>query len=101
MCVQVWCICVQVCLLVVKRTIISAQVKVRSIPKYLADKRQDGYTIAGLEQTAESCPITEYQFEHKTVLVLGYVWRDEGAGLEVMGCGGSAGGDGMKGQGWR
>ena len=35
--------------------------------------RREGYSLVGIEQTAQSQRITEYRFHRKTILVLGYV----------------------------
>lgn len=38
---------------------------------YLRDKKQEGYTILGIEQTAHSECLSKYMFPKKCVLVLG------------------------------
>lgn len=49
------------------------QVKPEALGEWLLSKRALGYTLVGLEQTADSVPLYEYAFPHKTVLVLGMV----------------------------
>ena len=41
---------------------------------YLQYKKLEGYTLVGVEQTANSVCLTEYDFPTKTLLLLGYVW---------------------------
>ncbi|KAL3874090.1 hypothetical protein ACJMK2_037153 [Sinanodonta woodiana] len=41
------------------------------IPEYLQQKRLEGYTLVGVEQTANSVCLTDYQFPQKTLLLLG------------------------------
>ena len=41
------------------------------LASYLNEMRQEGYTIVGVEQTANSKMIGEFKFPHKSVLVLG------------------------------
>ena len=49
------------------------QVKLASLREYLLSMRGQGYSLVGVEQTAQSKCITKYQFQRRTVLVLGYV----------------------------
>ncbi|KAI5079464.1 hypothetical protein GOP47_0004943 [Adiantum capillus-veneris] len=42
-----------------------------SLQEYLAVKMKEGYTLVGLEQTANSISLEDYKFQKKTVLVLG------------------------------
>lgn len=49
------------------------QVKLASLREYLLSMRGQGYSLVGVEQTAQSKCITKYQFQRKTVLVLGCV----------------------------
>ena len=41
------------------------------LPEYLHQKRQEGYTLVGVEQTANSVCLTDYTFPVKTLLLLG------------------------------
>jgi tRNA G18 (ribose-2'-O)-methylase SpoU len=41
------------------------------LPKFLEEKKEDAYTIVGVEQTNESKYLGRYQFPEKIVLVLG------------------------------
>ncbi|CAL1534024.1 unnamed protein product [Lymnaea stagnalis] len=41
------------------------------IPEFLEEKRLQGYTLVGVEQTANSVCLQEYQFPKKTLLLLG------------------------------
>ena len=47
------------------------QVMPVKLEQYLEDSKKEGYTIVGLEQTANSKTIHEYQFKPKTLLLLG------------------------------
>ena len=47
--------------------------KLASLREYLLSMRGQGYSLVGVEQTAQSKCITKYQFQRRTVLVLGYV----------------------------
>lgn len=38
---------------------------------YLQQKKAEGYTIIGVEQTAKSCNLTQYCFPEKSLLLLG------------------------------
>ena len=49
------------------------QVKLASLREYLLSMRGQSYSLVGVEQTAQSKCITKYQFQRKTVLVLGCV----------------------------
>ncbi|MCO5564236.1 hypothetical protein L7F22_017894 [Adiantum nelumboides] len=42
-----------------------------SLREYLAGKMKEGFTMVGLEQTANSISLEDYKFQKKTVLVLG------------------------------
>jgi tRNA G18 (ribose-2'-O)-methylase SpoU len=48
-----------------------AEVTDRYLPEYLAAKKQKGYTIIGVEQTANSVSLKDYKFPEKCVLILG------------------------------
>lgn len=43
----------------------------QKLPQWLSRKRDDGYKIVGLEQTASSVSIEDYTFPEKIVLLLG------------------------------
>ncbi|KAK1286894.1 hypothetical protein QJS10_CPB20g01346 [Acorus calamus] len=47
------------------------EVPVSTMKIYLEKKRREGYSILGLEQTANSTPLDRFSFPKKTVLVLG------------------------------
>lgn len=58
------------------------QVKEVELIQYLLGCKQDGYTIIGLEQTAQSECLSEYEFPDKIVLVLGK--EKEGIPVEIL-----------------
>ncbi|XP_064599728.1 LOW QUALITY PROTEIN: probable methyltransferase TARBP1 [Liolophura sinensis] len=47
------------------------EVKLFQLKDYLLSKRRHGYTLVGVEQTANSVSLTDYQFPQKTLLLLG------------------------------
>ncbi|XP_064403446.1 probable methyltransferase TARBP1 isoform X4 [Halichondria panicea] len=47
------------------------EVRLNALKKYLLTMQNNGYTLVGAEQTAQSKPLTEYSFKRKTVLLLG------------------------------
>lgn len=47
------------------------QVKPSQLVDYLQQKKTEGYTIIGVEQTAKSFDLTEYCFPEKSLLLLG------------------------------
>lgn len=47
------------------------EVRVNGVKNFLEKKKQEGFAILGLEQTANSIPLDKYCFPQKTVLVLG------------------------------
>ncbi|XP_060099002.1 probable methyltransferase TARBP1 isoform X2 [Heteronotia binoei] len=47
------------------------EVKPFQLTNYLDQKKTEGYTIIGVEQTAKSCDLTEYCFPEKSLLLLG------------------------------
>ncbi|XP_062980444.1 probable methyltransferase TARBP1 [Elgaria multicarinata webbii] len=47
------------------------EVKPFQLVDYLEQKKIEGYTIIGVEQTAKSCDLTEYHFPEKSLLLLG------------------------------
>uniref|UniRef100_A0A670HPX0 tRNA (guanosine(18)-2'-O)-methyltransferase TARBP1 n=2 Tax=Podarcis muralis TaxID=64176 RepID=A0A670HPX0_PODMU len=47
------------------------EVKPFQLADYLEQKKMEGYTIIGVEQTAKSCDLTEYCFPEKSLLLLG------------------------------
>ncbi|XP_072030160.1 probable methyltransferase TARBP1 [Amphiura filiformis] len=55
------------------------EVKPNDLRKYLETMRHDGYTLVGVEQTANSKNLTEYCFPERTLLLLG----NERAGIPV------------------
>lgn len=57
----VGCVCVS----------LNVQVKAFQLVDYLEQKKTEGYTIIGVEQTAKSCDLTEYRFPEKSLLLLG------------------------------
>ncbi|KAH6767928.1 tRNA/rRNA methyltransferase family protein [Perilla frutescens var. frutescens] len=58
------------------------EVPVESMKIFLEKKKQEGYAILGLEQTANSIPLDQYNFPAKTVLVLGR--EKEGIPVEII-----------------
>ena len=54
-------------------------VKIRDLEMYLLRMKKEGFTIVGVEQTAQSKKLTDFQFPRNTVLVLG----NEKAGIPV------------------
>ncbi|KAJ7952593.1 tRNA/rRNA methyltransferase (SpoU) family protein [Quillaja saponaria] len=58
------------------------EVPVNSVKVYLEKKRREGFSILGLEQTANSIPLDEYTFPKKTVLVLGR--EKEGIPVDII-----------------
>ena len=48
------------------------EVKPADLKTYLEDMRRQGYTLIGVEQTANSANLTRYQFPHKSLLLLGH-----------------------------
>ncbi|KAJ6664680.1 hypothetical protein lerEdw1_006253 [Lerista edwardsae] len=50
---------------------VSEKVKPFQLVDYLEQKKMEGYTIVGVEQTAKSCDLTEYCFPEKCLLLLG------------------------------
>ena len=49
---------------------------------YMREWRARGYTVVAVEQTANSKPLTEYQFQPKTLLVVGN--EQNGIDAEVL-----------------
>lgn len=58
------------------------EVSRNSLQKWLQQKAYEGYTLIGLEQTAESVPLQQYEFPRKAVLVLGA--EREGISAELL-----------------
>ncbi|KAJ3681791.1 hypothetical protein LUZ60_014364 [Juncus effusus] len=58
------------------------EVAVNSVKLFLEKKRRDGYSLIGLEQTANSTPLDRFCFPNKTVLVLGK--EKEGIPVEII-----------------
>ena len=50
------------------------QVKPVELTDFLQLKKSEGYCIVGVEQTANSQSLQDYQFPEKTLLLLGYVF---------------------------
>ena len=48
------------------------QVKPAELTDFLQLKKSEGYCIVGVEQTANSQSLQDYQFPEKTLLLLGY-----------------------------
>ncbi|GBG75871.1 hypothetical protein CBR_g21115 [Chara braunii] len=65
-----------------ERWIPIVEVPESSLNIYLDKKAREGYTLIGLEQTANSIAIHEYDFPKKTVLVLGR--EKEGVPVEII-----------------
>ncbi|KAH8028187.1 hypothetical protein HPB51_014142 [Rhipicephalus microplus] len=57
-------------------------VKVHQLKEYLPGKRVEGYTLVGVEQTAGSKPLPEFNFPEKTLLLLGN--EKEGLPVELI-----------------
>ncbi|XP_006650942.1 uncharacterized protein LOC102703022 isoform X1 [Oryza brachyantha] len=58
------------------------EVPVNSVKVFLEKKRQEGYSVIGLEQTANSKPLDQFSFPSKTVLVLGR--EKEGIPVDII-----------------
>ncbi|KAE9607417.1 putative tRNA (guanosine(18)-2'-O)-methyltransferase [Lupinus albus] len=58
------------------------EVPVDSLKVYLQKKKREGFSILGLEQTANSVPLDQYNFPKKTVLVLGR--EKEGIPVDII-----------------
>lgn len=58
------------------------EVSEQNLPAFLKARQQDGYTLLGLEQTANSVPIQSYKFTKHTVLVLGR--EKEGIPVDIL-----------------
>uniref|UniRef100_A0A0A9DQM5 tRNA (guanosine(18)-2'-O)-methyltransferase TARBP1 n=1 Tax=Arundo donax TaxID=35708 RepID=A0A0A9DQM5_ARUDO len=58
------------------------EVPVDSVRVYLEEKRVEGYSVIGLEQTANSKPLDQFAFPSKTVLVLGR--EKEGIPVDII-----------------
>ncbi|CAG5120656.1 unnamed protein product, partial [Candidula unifasciata] len=52
------------------------------LPEFLEEKRMQGYTLVGVEQTANSVSLQDYQFPKKTLLLLGN--EKEGIPVELI-----------------
>lgn len=59
-----------------------SEVKIHQLKSYLSEKRKEGYTLVGAEQTAGSKPLHEYSFLKKTLLLLGN--EKEGLPVELI-----------------
>ncbi|XP_062146057.1 uncharacterized protein LOC133854045 isoform X2 [Alnus glutinosa] len=58
------------------------EVPVNSVKVFLEKKKREGFSILGLEQTANSIPLDQYVFPTKTVLVLGR--EKEGIPVDII-----------------
>ncbi|OMO96285.1 tRNA/rRNA methyltransferase, SpoU [Corchorus capsularis] len=58
------------------------EVPVHSVKKFLEKKKREGFSILGLEQTANSIPLDQYIYPKKTVLVLGR--EKEGIPVDII-----------------
>ncbi|KGN55820.1 uncharacterized protein LOC101213211 isoform X2 [Cucumis sativus] len=58
------------------------EVPVNSMKLFLEKKKREGFSILGLEQTANSVPLDQYAFPKKTVLVLGR--EKEGIPVDII-----------------
>ncbi|KAK6251036.1 hypothetical protein SCA6_005041 [Theobroma cacao] len=58
------------------------EVPVNSVKQFLEKKKREGYSILGLEQTANSVPLDQYIYPKKTVLVLGR--EKEGIPVDII-----------------
>ncbi|KAF7828486.1 putative methyltransferase TARBP1 [Senna tora] len=58
------------------------EVPVNSVKAYLQKKKREGFSILGLEQTANSVPLDQFMFPKKTVLVLGR--EKEGIPVDII-----------------
>ncbi|EEF37970.1 RNA binding protein, putative [Ricinus communis] len=58
------------------------EVPVNSVKQFLEKKKQEGYSILGLEQTANSVSLDQFAFPKKTVLVLGR--EKEGVPVDII-----------------
>ncbi|XP_028956801.1 uncharacterized protein [Malus domestica] len=58
------------------------EVPVDSLKVFLERKKREGFSILGLEQTANSVPLDQYSFPKKTVLVLGR--EKEGIPVDII-----------------
>lgn len=54
------------------QTVSVHQVKPVELADFLQLKKSEGYCIVGVEQTANSQSLQDYQFPEKTLLLLGY-----------------------------
>ncbi|MBA0744267.1 hypothetical protein Gogos_006902 [Gossypium gossypioides] len=58
------------------------EVPVNSVKQFLEKKKREGFSILGLEQTANSLPLDQYIYPKKTVLVLGR--EKEGIPVDII-----------------
>ncbi|XP_044477036.1 uncharacterized protein LOC123204445 isoform X2 [Mangifera indica] len=58
------------------------EVPVNSVKHFLERKKREGFSILGLEQTANSIPLDRYNFPKMTVLVLGH--EKEGIPVDII-----------------
>ncbi|CAN0842679.1 Probable methyltransferase TARBP1 [Linum grandiflorum] len=58
------------------------EVPVQSVKQFLEKKKREGFSLLGLEQTANSMPLDQFEFPKKTVLVLGR--EKEGIPVDII-----------------
>ncbi|XP_064483769.1 probable methyltransferase TARBP1 isoform X2 [Ornithodoros turicata] len=58
------------------------EVKAHQLREYLPQKKDEGYTLVGLEQTTGSLPLQQYRFPKKSLLLLGN--EKEGLPVELI-----------------
>ncbi|CAI0417745.1 unnamed protein product [Linum tenue] len=58
------------------------EVPIHSVKQFLEKKKREGFSVLGLEQTANSVPLDQYTFPKKTVLVLGR--EKEGIPVDII-----------------
>ena len=58
------------------------EVRLVDLKEYLLSMRHEGYTLIGVEQTANSCGLDQFHFPHKSVLVLGH--EKEGIPIDII-----------------
>ncbi|CAN1333845.1 Probable methyltransferase TARBP1 [Linum perenne] len=58
------------------------EVPVHSVKQFLEKKKREGFSVFGLEQTANSVPLDQFEYPQKTVLVLGR--EKEGIPVDII-----------------
>lgn len=51
--------------------LIATKVRPSQLMDYLQQKKAEGYTVIGVEQTAQSSDLAQYRFPEKSLLLLG------------------------------